>query len=123
MNKVAYIERKKFVKYDDKHYLLYLNEEKATVTDKETEKSVEGFAYTGPMPDGSTMIEAQNVTDENRRDRFVSGLIGTEYDINAQIAILANGKDTEIHAEEFAIFETNRETAKKSVDELLARPL
>ena len=122
MNKVAYTQRKTFVKYDDEHYLLYLNEEKATVTDQETGKSVEGFAYTGTMPDGGTMIEAKDVNDQNRRSRFIAGLIGTEYDMNDQIAILANGTKTEQYAEEYMNYEENRGKVKAYVDELLARP-
>ena len=121
MYTVSYIERKNFVRFDDNHYLLYLNEEEAEVKNEETGESVQGFAYTGSYPDGGTLVEAKGVTDENRRAKFVAGLIGTEYDINDQIALLANGTDTDPHAEELKTFEDNRRAVKSAIDELLSR--
>ena len=67
MYKVSYIGRKNFVKFDDKHYLLYLNEEQAEVKNEETGDAVQGYAYTGSQPDGGTLVEAKDVTDDNRR--------------------------------------------------------
>lgn len=119
----SYTERKKFVKYDDSHVLLYLNEQPGEVVNPETGESVAGYSYTGNQPDGATLISAQGVTDENRRDKFVAGLIGTHYDIDAQIATLANGKDTPEHAAELEQFSTLRALCKTEVDELLARTL
>lgn len=123
MHTVCYIQRKNYVKFDNEHYLLYLNEEKAEVKNEETGESVQGFAYTGSHPDGGTLVEAKDVTDENRRAKFVAGLIGTEYDIDSQIAILANGNDTDQHTEELKAFEENRRTVKAAIDELLSREL
>lgn len=123
MHTVSYIERKNFVKFDNEHYLLYLNEEKAEVKNEKTGESVQGFSYTGSHPDGGTMVEAKDVNDDNRRAKFVAGLIGTEYDIDRQIAILANGRDTDEHADELKDFEDNRRLVKKTIDELLARRL
>lgn len=119
----TYTERKNFVKYDDSHVLLYLNEQPGEVTDPETGESVQGFSYTGDQPDGGTMIAAQGVTDENRRDKFIAGLIGFHYDIDAQIATLANGSDTPEHAAELEQFSALRAQCKDEVDELLARTL
>ena len=119
----SYKERKKFVKYDESHVLLYLNEQPGEVASQETGESVPGFAYTGDQPDGGTLIEATGVTDENRRDKFVAGLIGYHYDIDAQIATLANGADTPEHAAELAQFSALRARCKNEVDELLARTL
>jgi hypothetical protein len=68
-------------------------------------------------------VEAKGVNDDNRRAKFVAGLIGTEYDIDSQIAILANGTDTDQHAEELKAFEENRRTVKTMIDELIAREL
>ena len=65
MYKVSYIGRKNFVKFDDKHYLLYLNEEQAEVKNEETGDAVQGYAYTGSQPDGGTLVEAKDVTDDN----------------------------------------------------------
>lgn len=123
MHTVCYIQRRNYVKFDNEHYLLYLNEEKAEVKNEETGESVQGFAYTGSHPDGGTLVEAKDVIDENRRAKFVAGLIGTEYDIDSQIAILANGSDTDQHTEELKAFEENRRTVKTAIDELLSREL
>lgn len=123
MYKVSYIGRKNFVKFDDEHYLLYLNEEQAEVKNEETDDIMQGYAYTGSQPDGGTLVEAKDVNDDNRRAKFVAGLIGTEYDIDSQIAILANGNDTDQHAQELKDFEDNRRVVKETIDELLAREL
>lgn len=123
MYKVSYIGRKNFVKFDDEHYLLYLNEEQAEVKNEETGDIMQGYAYTGSQPDGGTLVKAKDVNDDNRRAKFVAGLIGTEYDIDSQIAILANGNDTDQHAQELKDFEDNRRVVKETIDELLAREL
>ena len=83
--------------------------------------TVNGYTYTGTRPDGSTLIEAADVTEANKRSKFIAGLIGTEYTQDDQIALLANGEDTNEHAEELAVFRANRKLIKKTVDELLAR--
>lgn len=119
----TYTERKNFVKFDDSHVLLYLNEQPGEVTNPETGESTPGYSYTGDQADGSTMIAAEGVTDENRRDKFVAGLIGLHYDLDAQIATLANGADTPEHAAELTQFATLRKQCKGEVDELLARTL
>lgn len=119
----TYTERKNFVKFDDSHVLLYLNEQPGEVTNPGTGESVPGYSYTGDQADGSTMIAAEGVTDENRRDKFVAGLIGLHYDLDAQIATLANGADTPEHAAELTQFATLRKQCKGEVDELLARTL
>lgn len=123
MYKVSYIGRKNFVKFDDEHYLLYLNEEQAEVKNEESGDIMQGYAYTGSQPDGGTLVEAKDVNDDNRRAKFVAGLIGTEYDIDSQIAILANGNDTDQHAQELKDFEDTRRMVKETIDELLAREL
>lgn len=122
MEKTAfYNERKTYVKYDDDRAVLYLNEQPAKQANEETGETVSGFTYTGNQPDGGTLIEAKGVTNENRRDKYVAGLIGSHFDIDAQIAILANGTDTPEHAAEFEQFSQVRARCKAEVDELLAR--
>lgn len=127
MNTVNYAERKTFVKYDDDHFLLYLNEQEAEFQtageDGQSGETVQGYSYTGEEADGSTKIAASGVTDANRRDKFIAGLIGLSFDIDAQIAILANDGDTETHAEEMESYKACRAECKKAVDELLARIL
>lgn len=119
----TYDQRKSYVKYDSGHWLLYLNEAPGEITDRRTKEKRPGISYTGTMKGGGTLIEATGVTDGNRRDKFVAGLIGTHYDKDAQIAILANGSDTPEHAKELAEFAEVRRRCKEQVDELLARNL
>ena len=124
MNTVSYIERKKFVRYDTDSYLLYLNEVPAeVVVDEESGETARGYSYTGDEINGSTRIlaDARTVTDENRRGKFVAGLIGRRYSIDDQIAILANSDNTAEHAEELCEFEAYRSECKRLVDELLNR--
>ena len=113
-------QRQTYIKYDDSHYLLFLNEQAAEQEDEFSGK-ISGYTYTGTMPDGSTLIEATDVTEENKRSKFIAGLIGIEYSKDDQIALLANGEDTAAHAEELAKFKAVRAAAKKAVDELLKR--
>ena len=121
MKTASYTQRKNYVQFDENHTVLYLNEQPCEIPNEETGESVSGFSYTGNMPDGGTLIETKDVTDDNRRAKFVAGLIGTEYDIDAQIAILVNGDDTNEHADEHAAFLETRRLVKQSIDELLAR--
>ena len=113
-------QRQSYMKYDNTHYLLFLNEQEAEQTNEEGEKN-KGYTYTGPLVDGSTLIEATGVTSENIRGKFIAGLLGLEYSIDDQIALLANGEDTAEHAEELEKFKSVRAAAKKAVDELLSR--
>ena len=57
----------------------------------------------------------------NMRGKFISGLIGIEYSKDDQIALLANGEDSEEHSKELADFMKIRSEAKKNVDEVLSR--
>ncbi len=120
---ISYTERKTFELFDDNHALLYLNEQPADIINEETGETVSGYSYTGNMPDGGTLIEASGVTVANRRGKFVSGLIGRELDLDAQIALLANGTDTPEHSAELAQFAQLRAKCKAEVDELLARTI
>ena len=113
-------QRQSYMKYDNEHYLLFLNEQKAEQINEVGEK-IKGYTYTGPRQDGSTLIEATGVTQENIRGKFIAGLLGLEYSLDDQIALLANGEDSEQHSGEWAAFARARSEAKKSVDELLSR--
>ena len=113
-------QRQTFVKYDDSHYLLFLNEQAAEQEDEFGGRR-SGYNYTGTRPDGSTLIEATGVTAENMRGKFIAGLIGVEYSKDDQIALLANGEDTNEHAEELAKFKEVRAASKNAVDELPKR--
>lgn len=89
-----YTDKKTFVKYDDKRYLLYLNEESGS-----TEEEGNGFFYTGDFEDGGTLIEAKNATYEE----FVAGLVRLRYSADAVEAILLNVQSNDAdRSEEFA---------------------
>ena len=101
--RAIYTERKTFVRYDDNHYLLYLNEE---VLENHVPEGHGGepepepctaYAYTGTCEDGGTLIEAADATYE----RFVSGLVRTRYSADRVEAITLNklGSDTARMAE------------------------
>ena len=113
-------QRQTYIKYDDSHYLLFLNEQAAEQEDEFSGK-ISGYTYTGTMPDGSTLIEATGVNKENIRGKFIAGILGLDYSIDDQIALLANGEDSDEHSEELAAFHRARREAKKAVDELLSR--
>lgn len=86
MHKQFYTQKKTFTKYDNEHYLLYLNEEEATKVMEEGSEAVAGFEYSGNFEDGGTMIRAKEATYEN----FVSGLIRTKYSADQVEAIILN---------------------------------
>lgn len=125
MNKNYYPTQKTFVKFDDEHFLLYLNEE--IVEDYLPENAEDGavpftaYAYSGTEPDGSTKIKATEAT----YPQFVSGLIRTEYSADAVEAILLNAqsrfdapKEAE-HKLEFADLEEFRQECKDAIASLL----
>ena len=127
--RAIYTERKTFVKYDDNHYLLYLNEE---VLENHVPEGHGGepepepctaYAYTGTCEDGGTLIEAADATYE----RFVSGLVRTRYSADRVEAITLNklGSDTAWMAEfeaEFEELERYRSDCKARVRALLGMP-
>lgn len=135
-----YTSRKTYFKFDDEHYVLYLNEEAAerqpqqnSLADKiklpgnvagslpgfkiRTEP-LQGFTYTGSEPDGGTIISAAGVTQENRREKFIAGLILTRYSEDAVGDILSNSSG---YATELADLQEFRRQSEGLVDELLAR--
>ena len=131
MNKKYYLVRKSFVKFDDNHYLLYINEQKVdnyhpeTATgsiseqsDDEDSEGVTAFSYEGDELDGSIKIQAQNAT----YDDFTAGLVRTKYSQNQVEAILANHGDGESdHEAEFEAYQAWRKEAKQIATEILAR--
>lgn len=92
MYKAIYAEKKTFSKFDNEHYLCYLNGETVegyvpeTMEGEDTPEPVTGYAYTGDMADGGTLIEAREAT----YDEFVSGLIRVRYPASRVEAIQSN---------------------------------
>lgn len=125
MKKVYYPTQKTFVKYDDEHFLLYLNEEiKENYLPENAEPDAEPFTaygYSGTEPDGSTKIKATEAT----YPQFVSGLIRTQYSAGAVEAILLNSQSTfdapkeAEHKLEFADLEEFRQECKDAIASLL----
>lgn len=72
---VAYPRQMRPSKYDGAHFLCYLNEKPVTYKPDETSEPMEGYSYTGSMPDGGTLIEC----DEWNRDKLVNGIIRSKY--------------------------------------------
>ena len=123
--RAIYTERKTFVKYDDNHYLLYLNEEvlenhvsEGHGGEPEPEPRV-AYAYTGTCEDGGTLIEATSAS----YDSLVSGLIRREYSADRVEAITLNklSSDNERKAE-FDCLERYRNDCKARVRALLGMP-
>lgn len=72
---VAYPRQMRPSKYDGAHFLCYLNEKPATYKPDENSDPMEGYSYTGPMPDGGTLIDC----DEWNRDKLINGIIRSKY--------------------------------------------
>lgn len=117
--KQVYTERKAYSKFDNSHYLLYLNEE--VINDYVPEiqggefapEPCMAYAYTGDSRDGGTIIEAKEVS----YDAFVSGLVRKQYSADRVEAITLNklSSDVERKAEfdaEFSTLEEYRNVCK-----------
>ena len=120
MAKKIYTQKKTFEKYDDKHYLLYLNEEVIEGYVPET-----AYQYEGPEIDGGTMVEAT----ASDRDSLINGLLRTRYSQTAedaikthQIEVLTDSENpkAEEYRAEWGEFNAFRKSAIASVDSILA---
>ncbi|MCD8081643.1 MAG: hypothetical protein LUF04_14985 [Bacteroides sp.] len=111
--------------------ILYLNEE-ATEIPATGEKLPEGlrfgrkearpgYAYTGEREDGGTAIYVADVTDDNRRAKFIAALVRKKYSADDMEAILLNGNDTPEHAAELEECQRYRRWAKDAIDDILSR--
>ena len=120
MNTAFNPHRQNYSKYDDNHYLLFLEEKEAEQKDEQGD-TVNGYTYTGPRTDGSTLIEAKDVTAENMRGKFISGLIRKRYSQDEVEAIILNGTQSMEHAAEMDALQAYRDDCKRKVDELLGR--
>ena len=96
-------------------------EEKEAEQKDERGNTINGYTYTGPEIDGSTLIEATDVTAENMRGKFISGLIRKRYSQDEVEAIILNGTQSMEHAAEMDALQAYRDDCKRKVDELLGR--
>lgn len=134
MYKGIYAEKKTFSKFDNEHYLCYLNEQREEYSPEPDARSSEvtepvsapilGYAYTGSMADGGTLIEAREAT----YDEFVSGLIRTRYSASRVEAIQSNRMIAFVNPEherasefisEWDDFQSYREQCKEQANALI----
>ncbi|MBQ3844785.1 MAG: hypothetical protein II817_07415 [Bacteroidales bacterium] len=121
MNTVNYRQRMTFFKENEEQFRLFLDEAQVSFTEGESETPVNGYSYTGDEADGSTLINAKDVNNENMRGKFISGLIRKRYSQDEVEAIILNGTSTEQHAQELDGLQNYREECKSKIDELLSR--
>ena len=124
MNKAIYLDRRKFDKFDDNHFIVYLNEETIPehipeVMDGQPEpEPCMAYAYSGSEKDGGTIIEATSA----QYDDFVAGLVRLKFSQNQVEAILCNqGDGDDEHLAEYNALQLYRKDCKTIAAELLAR--
>lgn len=124
MNRAIYLDRRKYDKFDDGHFIVYLNEE--TIPDYVPEvmegepqpEACTAYAYSGSVKDGGTIIEATSA----QYDDFVAGLVRLKFSQNQVEAILCNqGDGNDEHLAEYNALQLYRKECKTIASELLAR--
>jgi hypothetical protein len=133
MHTASYIQKRTYEKYDENHFLLYLNEQETEITKTENENFQEenetpeitpGYSYTGEMQDGGTLVEAKEADYGN----FVSGLIRTRYSSDDVEALQGNmliavsnpgGEKAESYKQDWNEFQTFRGECKGHIKKLL----
>lgn len=117
-----------YLRYDSKHFLLFLSEQKVenyhpdtTMSESDGDsQAVTAYSYEGTEIDGSTKIEAESAGYRE----FVAGLVRTKYSQSDVEAILCNhGDGDEEHETEYQAFQEWREQAKQMARELLDRDI
>lgn len=124
MNRAIYLDRRKFDKFDDNHFIVYLNEETIPeyvpeVMEGQPEpEPCTAYAYSGSEKDGGTIIEATSA----QYDDFVAGLVRLKFSQNQVEAILYNqGDGNDEHLAEYNALQLYRKDCKAVAAELLAR--
>lgn len=124
MNRAIYLDRRKFDKFDDNHFIVYLNEETIPeyvpeVMEGQPEpEPCTAYAYSGSEKDGGTIIEATSA----QYDDFVAGLVRLKFSQNQVEAILCNqGDGNDEHLAEYNALQLYRKDCKAVASELLAR--
>ena len=131
MKRAIYVDGpRSFEKYDDTHYMVYLNEEviqdytPETRDGQPTPAPTTAYAYSGEDNNGGTLIEVVSCD----RDSLINGIIRTRYSQSAEDAIKThqiellkaeNHPKAEEYEKEWAEFSAVREMAKSSVDRWL----
>ncbi len=127
MNRVIYLNKRTFEKYDNTRYIVYLNEEvlenhiPEVPEGQPTPAAVTAYAYTGPVKDGGTLIEAASAD----RDSLINGIIRSRFSQSEEDAIKTHQiellKDPSIekaiaYEQEWEEFNNTRIMAKTVVD-------
>lgn len=128
MKRVVYTDGpRSFEKYDDTHYMVYLNEEvipdytPEARDDQPTPAPITAYAYSGEENNGGTLIE----TTSCDRDSLINGIIRTRYSQSAEDAIkthqiellkMESHPKSEEYEREWVEFSAVREMAKSAVD-------
>lgn len=122
--KATYLDRKKYEKYDDQHFIVYLNEEvipdyvPEVMDRQEAPEPCTAYSYEGSEKDGGTIIEATSA----QYDDFVAGLVRLKFSQNQVEAILCNqGDGNDEHLAEYNALQLYRKDCKSVAVELLAR--
>ena len=122
--KATYSDRKKYEKYDDKHFIVYLNEEvipdyvPEVMEGREVPEPCMAYSYEGSEKDGGTIIEATSAL----YDDFVAGLVRLKYSQNRVEAVILNQDDgNDAHLAEYNALQMYRKECKAVAAELLAR--
>jgi hypothetical protein len=77
MYTICYLIKKTYQRYDSSHIICYLGEKAVTFKQTSDGEDMHGFSYTGPMPDGGTLIECD--PDNISRDSFINAIISSKY--------------------------------------------
>ena len=125
--RAIYLKPRTFERYDNRRYMVYLNEEVIDnyipeVREGEKQpKPVTAYAYTGTEPDGGTLIEATSAD----RDSLINGIIRSRYTQSEedaikthQIELLKNStiEKAAQYEQEWEEFNNLRQSAKAVVD-------
>jgi hypothetical protein len=74
-----------FKKYDNTHYIVYLNEKVTENYQNGEGETYTAFSYTGTEPDGGTIIVVD--PSEQVQDALINGIIRTRYTVSVEDAI------------------------------------
>lgn len=123
MNTVIYLQQKKYAKFDDGTFVVYLNEEVKEDFIPEVREGEEpaepctAYSYTGTLKDGGTLIEAKAAT----YDDFVSGLVRLKFNqAKVEAILLNNGDENDEHLAEYNALQLYRRECKEIASKLLA---
>jgi hypothetical protein len=117
-----YEKRLSYKKYDDTHYIVYLNETVTENYQNEEGNAFTAYSYAGTLSDGGTVIEIN--PNEQLQNALINGIIRAKYTLSEedaikthQFLILANPEHNKAdeYRDEFARFNEFRENCITTV--------